>query len=152
MSSQDPTPRQSPLARFEQFGLQLRQLLDQAQGTIPRLNQQISELHEAGLLPATFLLGNGFYQEAYQDEPNSDSGVAYQATLSIPGGFGAAFWNSEEYAFEGARPSQDVQDVAARNIRFEDLPPRVQARLVSQVTPLMEELLAELGVGQLPRE
>lgn len=152
MSSQDPTPRQSPLARFQQFGLQLRQLLDQAQGTIPTLNQQIGELYQAGLLPSTFLVGNGFYQEAYQDAPDADSGVAYQATLAVPGGFGAATWDSEEFGLQRAPTSQELQDIAARNILFDDLSPRVQARLVSQVSPLMQQLLAELGAEQPPRE
>lgn len=140
-------PETNRLEELRKFSAQLLQRLDQAQAIIPTYNDAIAAAGAAGLLPPTFLVGEVIYQESYGLDDPTDSGQAYLATLSVPSGFGAAYWNIEEFP----RSWDETSDFEARqrNIPFANLPPRVQLRLLLHVPSLMDRLLIDIGAKDL---
>lgn len=135
------------LGILQEFGLVLRQRLDQAQAIIGDLNAEIAKLSREGLLPEVFLVGDAIYQERYASDEETASGQAFVATLSAPDGFGAVTWDSEEVAGSSEDEALMEAEARSRNVLFRNLPPRVQARLLPQVHPLMERLLIEVGAA-----
>ena len=133
------------LAKLQEHGLRLRQSLDQSQAVVNDLNAQICALSEAGLVHEIFLVGEAFYAEPYEGYSNADSGRAYVATLSTPGGFGAAVWDTEEY-YQACKQLDPVESVSReRNILFADLSPRAQAYFLIEVQGLMDRFLIAIG-------
>lgn len=138
------TPREQ-LNKLQEFDLQLRLNLDQAQATVADLNRQIHEMAATGLVRRLFLLGEVFYQEGYEDNNDADTGRAFQATLSVPEGFGAAAWDTEAYYLTWKRGDSPESEARLNNILFADLPPRVQARILPEVRLLMDRFLSCIG-------
>lgn len=142
-----PLPEPNRLEEVRNFSAQLLQRLDQAQATISPYNDAIAAASAAGLLPPTFLVGEVAYQEPYEPDSLTDSGVAYLATLSVPSGFGAAFFDLDQLPCNLDEISDS--EMRRRNIPFADLPPRVQLRLLVQVPCLVDRLLIEIGAKDL---
>jgi hypothetical protein len=106
---------------------------------------QIRALSEAGLVHEIFLVGDAFYAEPYEGISDTDSGRAFVSTLSTPGGFGAAVWDTEEY-FQACRQLDPVESASReRNILFADLRPRAQAHFLIEVQVLMDRFLIAIG-------
>ena len=136
---------QAQLAKLQEHGLRLRQSLDQSQAVVNDLNSQIRSLSEAGLVHEIFLVGDAFYAEPYEGIDDADTGKAFVSTLSTPGGFGAAVWDTEEY-LQACRQLDPVESVSrARNVLFADLSPRAQAHFLIEVQALMDRLLIAIG-------
>ena len=131
--------------KLQEFDLQLRQNLDQAQGTVADLNRQIQQMAAAGLVRRLFLLGEIFCQEGYEDNNDADTGREFQATLTVPGGFGAATWDTEAYYITWKRGDSQESEARLNNILFAELPPRVQARILPEVRLLMDRFLSAIG-------
>ncbi len=141
-------PNESPqqqLAKLQEHGLRLRQNLDQSQAVVNDLNAQIRALSEAQLVHEVFLVGNAFYAEPYESNHEADTGRAFVATLSTPGGFGAAVWDTEEY-YQACRQLDPLERISRdRNILFADLSPRAQAHILVEVQGLMDRFLIAIG-------
>lgn len=136
---------QVQLAKLQEHGLRLRQSLDQSQAVVNDLNAQIRVLSEVGLLHEVFLVGEAFYFEPYEGVGEVDTGRAFVSTLSTPGGFGAAVWDTEEY-YQACKQLDPVESVSReRNILFADLSPRAQAHFLVEVQGLMDRFLVAIG-------
>lgn len=133
------------MSKLQEFDLQLRLNLDQAQATVADLNRQIEQMAAAGLVRRLLLLGEVFYQEGYEDNDDADSGRAFQATLSVPGGFGAATWDTETYYVTWKRGDSPEPEARLNNVLFAELPPRVQARILPEARLLMDRFLSSIG-------
>jgi len=133
------------LAKLQEHGLRLRQNLDQAQATVGELNEHIQRIAGSGLVHDMFLLGEIFYQEPYENNDDADTGRAFQATLSVPGGFGAATWDTEAYYTTCRRGDPQEPDARLNNILFAALTPRVQAHIIPEIRPLMDRFLLAIG-------
>lgn len=138
------TPREQ-LNKLQEFDLQLRLNLDQAQATVGDLNRQIQLMAAMGLVRRLFLLGEIFYQEAYEGNNDADTGRAFQATLCVPEGIGAAAWDTEAYYVTWKRGDSPESEAQLNNILFAELPPRVQARILPEVRLLMDRFLSSIG-------
>ena len=145
-------PSESPsLAHLRAFSIALHHQLDQVQALVADLHTEITRLVAAGLVHDNFFSGAVIFTEPVEAAADDDSGFAYQATLCIPGGFGAAQWDSEEF-FAAKREGHGFETQArSRNLLFDRLPPRVQARLLSQIRPLWDRWLMEIGAKQRDR-
>ena len=131
--------------KLQEFDLQLRQNLDQAQATVADLNRQIQQMAATGLVRGLFLLGEVFYQESYEYNNEADTGRAFQATLTVPGGIGAATWDTEAYYITWKSGDSQESEARLNNILFVELPPRVQARILPEVRLLMDRFLSSIG-------
>ena len=131
--------------KLQEFDLQLRLNLDQAQATVADLNRQIQRIAATGLVRRLYLLGGIFYQEGYEDNNDTDTGRAFQATLSVPDGFGAAAWDTEAYYLTWKHGGSLESEARLNNVLFAELAPRVQARILPEVRSLMDRFLSSIG-------
>lgn len=72
------------------------------------------------------------------------SGQIIEAALALPGGFGAIFWNSEEFDSLRQAPGLDSEELL-RFTPFDELPLAIKALLVTQIEPLLGQVLRRLG-------
>lgn len=83
----------SQLEKLQKLNMDLRQRLEQAELTIPQLNEQIEHLVRIGLVHENVYLGDIVMDQTHSD--SSDMSTVKQAALLVPGGFGILHWDRE---------------------------------------------------------
>jgi len=92
-------------------------------------------------VPRAAYSGDIIVSEPYEGSDRS-SGRAYLAVLTTTRGMGVVQLDTEE-RLEAVSPDE----IERRFVRFDDLPVRIQARLASQVKPLVDQLLYDLQLN-----
>jgi hypothetical protein len=144
MNPSEDTPHES----IRLLGLKLLQQLDQVQATSASLSLLLGDVAKSGVFPASLLVGEVVHIETYCNDPSD--GAAYIATLSIPGGLGAAVWNCDDLSTRRETLDELIDEHRERNKLLVDLPIHMQARLYSQLQPLVRQLLSHLGISPQP--
>lgn len=127
MNLSEDTPHES----IRLLGLKLLQQLDQVQATSASLSLLLGDAANSGIFPSALLVGEVVHIETYCNDPND--GAAYIATLSIPGGLGAAVWNRDDLDSRRETLDELIDQHRERNKLLADIPIHVQARLYSQL-------------------
>lgn len=137
-------PFQQRLHHLQHLNLEIRQRLEVAELKVGRVNPLLAQLAAAGLLNDTIVLGEVVLQRPYSVQADcTESGQFIQAALSVPGGFGAVLWDSEEFAF--LRDTPQLESEAIRKaIPFEQCSSAIKALLLPQLEPLLDRLFADL--------
>lgn len=127
MNLSEDTPHES----IRLLGLKLLQQLDQVQATSASLSLLLGDAANSGIFPSALLVGEVVHIETYCNDPSD--GAAYIATLSTPGGLGAAVWNCDDLDSRRETLDELIDQHRERNKLLADIPIHVQARLYSQL-------------------
>jgi hypothetical protein len=85
------------VAALARLAATIRSGLEEAEATIPSINDQLSQLAMLGITSHQVEGPSIYARPAGLTNDNSDEVCVFQAVLLIPGGIGAAAWNAEEY-------------------------------------------------------
>ena len=131
-------------AELSRLASTVRTSLDQAEALIPVVNEQLAELAAMGVSdlqvegPAIYSRPQGL------SIGKTDDHCIYQAVVVMPGGVGAALWNSTEFDEYVNRPYGEPIDLAPRFVEFAQCPPVVKALLVTHATHMVTSLMADV--------
>jgi hypothetical protein len=132
------------LSRLKTLNLEIRQQLEVAEARVEPLNLLIKHLHATGLLNEQIFLGDVIWQRAYDVHVDTSSGQIIQASLSTKKGFGAVFWDSEEFFHLSQAPNLDAE-AALLHVPFEQCEPAIKALLLPQLELLVRQLLRSIS-------
>jgi hypothetical protein len=147
------------LQELQSFNLQIRQQLELAEAIIPPINELLKHLAALGLCGPQMISGPVLYEAPYPfGSPSSDSGLVYQAALSLPGGFGVLRCDLEEY-LASVMSQSDGSLNAGTFVPFAECALGQKALLTPQVSGLLERLaiqapcsLRAIRLGSLPSD
>ena len=109
-------------AELSRLASTVRTSLDQAEALIPVVNEQLAELAAMGVSdlqvegPAIYSRPQGL------SIGKTDDHCIYQAVVVMPGGVGAALWNSGEFDEYMNRPYGEPVDLAPRFVEIDRCP------------------------------
>ena len=125
--------------------LRLKHQLEVAEAVAQGLNSLVAEVWQLGLLPRTVFLGAVIETRCYSVEPGGhSSGEVVQAALLIPGGFGVALWDTEDFDDLSAQPSTLEAAAFGHHVPFEDCELALRAKLEPHIEPLVDQLVRAL--------
>lgn len=126
--------------RLNRIDLLLRQRLDLAELYVPKFNDLIRRLATLGVWNDVVLLGDIIVQRPYSPGMGPiDSGQLLQAALLVPGGIGAAVWDTEEW-LELRQTQFGLEREARLHFRsFDSLALGEKSPLIQSFGPLMKE-------------
>ena len=131
-------------AELSRLASTLRNSLEKAEALIPVVNEQLAELAAMGVSdlqvegPAIYSRPQGL------TIGQTDDYCIYQAVVVVPGGVGAALWNSGEFDEYMNRPYGEPIDLAPRFVEFAQCPPVVKALLVTHASQMVSSLMADV--------
>lgn len=132
------------LSRLKSLNLEIRQRLELAEARAETANLLLTQLAVTELMNDQIFLGAVILQRPYSVHFDTGSGQIVQAALSVNGGFGAIFWDSDEFtALDGA--PQFESEATLKLISFGQCGPAIKALLLPQLEPLLDRLLRALG-------
>jgi hypothetical protein len=133
------------LEQLKNLNVETRRALERAELQIGSANQQLALLNATGLFSDQIVLGDLLLQRNYSARFGAKSdGQIIQAALALPGGFGAIFWDSEEFAALHQAPELE-SEAFLRFTPFDELPPAIKALLVTRIEPVLGEVLRRIG-------
>ena len=131
-------------AELSRLATTVRTNLDKAEALIPVVNEQLSELAAMGVSdlqvegPAVYSRPQGL------SAGQTDDHCIYQAVVVMPGGIGAAIWNSGDFDEYVNRPYGEPVDLAPRFVAFGKCPPVVKALLVTHASRMVASLMEDV--------
>jgi hypothetical protein len=131
-------------AELSRLATTVRTNLDKAEALIPVVNEQLSELAAMGVSdlqvegPAVYSRPQGL------SVGQTDDHCIYQAVVVMPGGIGAAIWNSGDFDEYINRPYGEPVDLAPRFVEFAKCPPVVKASLVTHASHMVASLMEDV--------
>ena len=133
------------IARLKSLNLEIRRRLELAELRVGSANLLLAQLAVTQLANDRIFLGDVILERAYsvRSDP-SGSGQVIQAAISIQGGFGAVFWDSEDFYELSGQPMFE-SEAMMRRVPFSQCGPAIKGLLLGQLEPLLGELLASLG-------
>lgn len=132
------------LSRLKSLNLEIRRRLELAEARVESTNLLLGQLAATELMNDQIFLGDVILQRAYSVHFDSGSGQIVQAALSVHGGFGAIFWDSEELSVLYGSP-QFESEATLKHIAFSRCGPAIKALLLPQLEPLLGHLLRSIG-------
>jgi hypothetical protein len=132
------------VAELAQLAAMIRSGLDEAEATIPRLNDHLSELATLGIASHQVEGPSIYARPAGLSNATNDEVCVFQAVLLMPGGIGAAVWNAEDYNEHLLDSVGEQSDLRDRFLPYEKLPPVVRATLVRHANHLVGSLLRDV--------
>lgn len=107
------------------------------------LNDRLRRLAATGVLGPTVVLGPVVLTRPYAVGGPTTSGQAVQAVLTLPHGFGAVYWDTEDRTFHEDDDSRAV--IALRAVTpFEECEPAVRALIAPHAGRLLRKLLGQI--------
>lgn len=131
-------------AELSRLASSVRTSLDKAEALIPIVNEQLAVLAAMGVSdlqvegPAVYSRPQGLLIG------KTDDYFIYQAVIVMPGGVGAAIWDSAGFDEYMNRPYGEPVDLAPRFVEFAKCPPVVKALLVTHATQMVTSLMADV--------
>jgi hypothetical protein len=131
-------------AELSRLATTVRTTLGKAEALIPVVNEQLSELAAMGVSdlqvegPAVYSRPQGL------SAGQTDDHCIYQAVVVMPGGIGAAIWNSGDFDEYVNRPYGEPVDLAPRFVAFAKCPPVVKALLVTHASHMVASLMEDV--------
>jgi hypothetical protein len=122
----------------------VRSNLDQAEELIPVVNRQLAELAAMGVEDLQ-VEGPAIYSrpQGLSIGKTNDHSI-HHALVVMPGGVGAALWNSTEFDESMNRPYGEPFDLAPRFVELDQCPPVVKALLVTHASHMVTSLMADV--------
>lgn len=113
---------------------------EHAEARLDGLNDQLRQLYQLGVLAPMAVVGPVVLTRPYAPGGPTDSGQAVRAVLTLPTGFGAVYWDTEDSAFH--EDADDLKRAAlARVVPFEECEPAVRGLLAPHAAALLSRLL-----------
>jgi hypothetical protein len=134
---------QQRAAELSRLAAKIRTCLDEAEATVPGINEQLDRLAELGVTdfqiegPSVYCRPMGV-SSAFTDEV-----VVYQAAIVMPGGVGAALWDGNDYHEHANRPCGQPVNLAPRFVPYAKCPTLVRALLVSHAGRMLDSLMRD---------
>jgi hypothetical protein len=122
----------------------IRSGLEEAESTIPAINDQLSQLSMLGIASHQVEGPSIYARPAGLTNDNSDDVCVFQAVLLMPGGIGAAAWNAEEYNEHLLCSFGEQVDLRDRFLPYTKLLPVVRAMLVKHAAHMVSSLLRDV--------
>lgn len=130
-------------AYLDRFTVQWWRDVEHADAVLEGLNGLLARLHALGLWQTTVVLGPFVLTRSHGVGGPTDSGQAVQAVLTLPGGFGAVYWDTEEAV--AARDEEGLEsEVTSRVVPYEECEPGVRALLAPYAVVLLQKALAKV--------
>ena len=131
-------------AELARLAATIRSGLEEAEATIPAINDQLSQLAMLGI-PSHQVDGPSIYaRPAGLSNDRDDEVCVFHAVLLMPGGIGAAAWNAEEYNEHLLCSFGEQTDLRGRFLAYGKLLPVVRAMLVKHVDLMVGSLLRDV--------
>lgn len=131
-------------AELARLAATIRSGLEEAEATIPVINDQLSQLAMLGITSHQVEGPSVYARPAGLTNDNSDDVCVFQAVLLMPGGIGAAAWNAEEYNEHLFYSVGEQTDLRGRFLPYGKLLPVVRAMLVKHVNHMVGSLLRDV--------
>jgi len=131
-------------AALARLAATIRSRLEQAEATIPAINDQLSQSAMLGIISHQVEGPSIYARPAGLPNDNSDEVCVFQAVLLMPGGIGAAAWNAEEYNEHLLCAFGEQTDPRGRFLPYGKLLPAVRAMLVKHVDHMVGRLLRDV--------
>lgn len=121
--------------------LAIRQQAQQTEAKVEHINVLLRELHRNGAVGDRVVVGPVLFTRAYPPVlGGSSTGEIIQAMLTLDGGIGVAFWDSEVHA-ELSRIDEGLDSLAKMAfIPFHECDPALQAALCPHVEAMVAQL------------
>ena len=134
-------------AALARLAATIRSGLEQAEATIPAINDQLSQLAMLGIISHQVEGPSIYARPAGLTNDNSDEVCVFQAVLLMHGGIGAAAWNAEEYNEHLLCAFGEQTDLRGRFLPYGKLLPVVRAMLVKHVDHMVGSLLRDVRLN-----
>lgn len=118
--------------------------LDCAEDTIQSINHTLAELASLGVRDFQITGPVVYARPANTSSDEDDLFILFQAVLLMPGGVGAAAWDSVEYTEHLGRPHGEPADLRPRFVPYADCLPLVRAMLVAHVGEMLDRLMRDV--------
>jgi len=135
---------QERTAALARLATMIRTGLDEAESTIPPLNEQLDALAELGLNAFQIEGPDVYSRPAGVSSAQDDSFVVYQAAVVMPGGLGAVVWDATEYHDHVNRPHGEPVDLAPQFVPYQQCPTIVRALLAPHADRLVDSLMRDV--------
>lgn len=122
----------------------IRTGLAQAELAVPPINELLAELAEMGVCNFEYEGPAVYCRPAGRSSDYDDSFIIYSAALALPGGIGAALWNSCEYSERAEHFYSEPIALRSRFVTFDKCPGPVKALVVSHTGKLLDRLLRDV--------
>lgn len=132
------------LEHLKTINLEIRQRLELAEARINSANALLEQLAATQLANERIYMGDVVLCRPYSEQfEQTGYSQLVQAALSIPRGYGAVFWDSEELAaLEGTQ--QLRLEAICRHVHFNQCAPAIKALLLPQFEGLLSTCLRDL--------
>ena len=131
-------------AHLARLATTIRTGLDEAESSIPPINEQFHLLAELGVSQFQIEGPSVYCRPSDVSSATTDDFVVYQAAIVLPGGVGAVVWDAGEYHEHVNRPLGQPADLAPLFVSYGECPAIVRAQLVVHVGPLLECLMRDV--------
>jgi hypothetical protein len=133
-------------AEVARLAAMIRAGLEEAEAMIPPLNDQLNELALLGVTCHQVEGPSVYARPAGLSNDTDDTAVVFQAVLLMPGGIGAATWNSDEFNEYQHCSYQEQTDLRDRFLPYTKLPPIVRALLAKHASTMVGNLLRDVRI------
>jgi hypothetical protein len=135
---------QQRAAELSRLAGQIRTSLDEAESTVPVINEQLARLAEVGVTEFQIEGPSVYCRPMGVSSVYTDEFVVYQAAIVMPGGVGAVVWDGDEYHEHANRPHGEPIDLAPRFVPYAKCPTLVRALLVSHAGRMLDSLMRDV--------
>lgn len=122
----------------------IRMGLDEAESTIPPINEQLEALAELGVRQFQIEGPSVYCRPSDVSNATTDDFVVYQAAIILPGGVGAVVWDAAEYHEHVNRPQGQPADLAPLFVSYGECPGIVRALLAPHAGRLVDSLMQDV--------
>jgi hypothetical protein len=134
-------------ADLSRLAMTISTTLDCAEDTIRSLNHTLAELASLGVRNFQITGPVVYARPANTSSDEDDLFILFQAVLLMPGGVGAAAWDSVEYTEHLGRPHGEPADLRPRFVPYADCLPLVRAMLVAHVGEMLDRLMRDVRLA-----
>lgn len=122
----------------------IRTSLDEAESTVPSINEQLDQLAAVGMVDFQIEGPSVYCRPMGVSSAFNDDFVVYQAAIVMPGGVGAVIWDANEYHEHANRPHGEPADLEPRFVPYAKCPTLVRALLVSHAGRMLDSLMRDV--------
>jgi hypothetical protein len=131
-------------AELTRLAATIRSGLEEAESTIPAINDQLNQLAMLGITSHQVEGPSIYARPAGLSNDRDDEVCVFQAVLLMPGGIGAAVWKSEEFNEHALCGFGEQTDLRDKFLPYAKLLPVVRAMLVKHADHMVSNLLRDV--------
>ena len=135
---------QERAAELSRLAAMIRTSLDEAESTVPGINEQLDRLAELGVTEFQIEGPTVYSRPMGVSSAFPDDFVVYQAAIVMPGGVGAVIWDANEYHQHANRPYGEPVNLTPRFVPYAKCPTLVRALLVSHAGRMLDSLMRDV--------